>query len=234
MMHDVIPVIVDASTLHDLQHAHPEPGGVVIADTTASLRVLETSHPPTYYLPADCFVDGALRPASGSSYCEWKGHASYLDLVAGDRVAQAAAWTYPEPIQNLETFLANNWQWFDPSHAHRILWPDRPQNPELDILIAGCGATSMQGLGSQGAAGMDLMVGGRGNDTVYGGSGVGDGVGDGRPRRARFVLFFRGVPERVSGARVRHPGTFVRFTFRGHAPGHRLAPAVFTGAVRAE
>ena len=57
------------------------------------------------------------------------------DVVA----QQYQKWTYPEPIQNLETFLANNWQWFDPSHAHRILWPDRPQNAELDILIAGCG-----------------------------------------------------------------------------------------------
>ena len=57
------------------------------------------------------------------------------DVVA----QQYEKWQYPEPIQNLETWLSNNWQWFDPSHAHRILWPDRPQNPDLDILIAGCG-----------------------------------------------------------------------------------------------
>ncbi|MFM9032699.1 MAG: class I SAM-dependent methyltransferase [Mycobacterium sp.] len=57
------------------------------------------------------------------------------DLVA----RQYEKWTYPEPIQNLETWLNNNWQWFDPSHAHRILWPDRPYQPDMDILIAGCG-----------------------------------------------------------------------------------------------
>lgn len=57
------------------------------------------------------------------------------DLVA----QQYQKWQYPEPIQNLETWLSTNWQWFDPSHAHRILWPDRPLNPEMDILIAGCG-----------------------------------------------------------------------------------------------
>ena len=58
----------------------------------------------------------------------------------GDVVAQQySKWTYPEPIQNLETWLANNWQWYDPSHAHRVLWPDRPYQPDLDILIAGCG-----------------------------------------------------------------------------------------------
>ena len=57
------------------------------------------------------------------------------DLVA----RQYEKWTYPEPIQNLETWLTNNWQWFDPSHAHRVLWPDRPYQPDMDILIAGCG-----------------------------------------------------------------------------------------------
>jgi uncharacterized protein (DUF427 family) len=72
-------------------------GGARIARTTASWRVMETSHPPTYYLPRDAFVDGALRPAVGSSWCEWKGHASYLDLVGGGVVAPRAGWFYPQP-----------------------------------------------------------------------------------------------------------------------------------------
>lgn len=57
------------------------------------------------------------------------------DVVA----QQYQKWIYPEPIQDLPGWLANNWQWFDPSHAHRIFWPDRPYRPELEILIAGCG-----------------------------------------------------------------------------------------------
>ena len=62
------------------------------------------------------------------------------DSPCADVVAQQyEKWTYPEPIQNLETWLADNWQWFDPSHAHRVLWPDRPYQADLDILIAGCG-----------------------------------------------------------------------------------------------
>jgi uncharacterized protein (DUF427 family) len=72
-------------------------GGVVVASTRAALRILETSHPPTYYLPATCFVDGALRPTRGGSFCEWKGQAAYLDLVGGDAVAARAAWHYPTP-----------------------------------------------------------------------------------------------------------------------------------------
>ncbi len=79
-----------------------ELGGRVIASTTRSWRVLETSHPPTYYLPIESFVDGALRPAAGSSYCEWKGQAAYVDLLAGDVVAERAGWTYPHPTPGFE------------------------------------------------------------------------------------------------------------------------------------
>jgi SAM-dependent methyltransferase len=62
------------------------------------------------------------------------------DSPRGDVVAQQyEKWQYPEPIQNLESWLVNNWQWFDPSHAHRSLWPDRPYKADMDILIAGCG-----------------------------------------------------------------------------------------------
>jgi uncharacterized protein (DUF427 family) len=74
-----------------------ELGGRVVARTTRSYRVLETSHPPTYYLPSDAFVPGVLREADGASWCEWKGRAAYFDLVAGDVVAASAAWTYPRP-----------------------------------------------------------------------------------------------------------------------------------------
>ena len=59
--------------------------------------MLETSHPPTYYLPRTAFVDGALVPRRGHSFCEWKGQASYLDVVGGDQVAPRAAWYYPDP-----------------------------------------------------------------------------------------------------------------------------------------
>lgn len=72
-------------------------GGEVIASTDRSLRMLETSHPPTYYLPRAAFVPGALRDAGGSSWCEWKGQASYLDVLGGAAVAERAAWTYLDP-----------------------------------------------------------------------------------------------------------------------------------------
>ena len=71
--------------------------GRVVASTTRSLRVLETSHPPTYYVPLDDFEDGVVRPVAGQSYCEFKGVAAYFDLVADGTLAARAAWTYPEP-----------------------------------------------------------------------------------------------------------------------------------------
>lgn len=72
--------------------------GDEVCRTTGAYRVCETSHPPTWYLPRDAFADGVLVPASGHSMCEWKGLASYLDVVAADgRVAPRAAWTYPTP-----------------------------------------------------------------------------------------------------------------------------------------
>ncbi len=74
-------------------------GGKLIAQTKAAYRVLETSHPPTYYLPPDAFEAGSLRPAAGGSFCEWKGTASYLDLVGAERTAARAAWTYSRPTQ---------------------------------------------------------------------------------------------------------------------------------------
>ena len=52
---------------------------------------------------------------------------------------QYQRYSYPEPIQDLDVWRASRWELFDPSHAHRLLWPDREYKPDLDILIAGCG-----------------------------------------------------------------------------------------------
>ena len=71
-------------------------GGVVVAETNRALRVLETHHAPSYYLPADD-IRATLRPVQGSSLCEWKGVARYFDVVAGGKTASRAAWAYDRP-----------------------------------------------------------------------------------------------------------------------------------------
>lgn len=63
------------------------------------------------------------------------GNRPLADLVA----QQYQTWQYPEPIIDLPNWLVTHWQWFDPSHAHRLFWPDRSYRPDMDILIAGCG-----------------------------------------------------------------------------------------------
>ncbi|GLZ00295.1 hypothetical protein Acsp02_75470 [Actinoplanes sp. NBRC 103695] len=74
--------------------------GVTVADTAGAFRVLETSHPPVYYLPrAD--VRG-VEPAPGRTFCEFKGYASYWDLVVGDLRLSAVAWSYEEPSPGYE------------------------------------------------------------------------------------------------------------------------------------
>lgn len=83
------------ATLKPLEVWH---GGVRIASTTAGHRVLETSHPPTYYFPPSDVDMAALRAVSGAaSLCEWKGQAAYFDVVVDGRVASQAAFSYPRP-----------------------------------------------------------------------------------------------------------------------------------------
>ncbi|MCF6445576.1 DUF427 domain-containing protein [Nereida sp. MMG025] len=71
-------------------------GGVVLAETRAAFRVLETHHAPTYYLPPDAFAV-PLHPVSGGTYCEWKGVAQYWDIQAPSGTIARAAWSYPDP-----------------------------------------------------------------------------------------------------------------------------------------
>jgi uncharacterized protein (DUF427 family) len=71
--------------------------GVTIAETEKAYRVLETSHPPVYYLPPQDIQMEYLELAQGQSFCEWKGLARYYNITVGDRQVLKAAWFYPQP-----------------------------------------------------------------------------------------------------------------------------------------
>jgi uncharacterized protein (DUF427 family) len=71
--------------------------GIVIADSRHAKRVLETSHPPVYYIPPDDVRMELLTRTESTTFCEWKGHAAYYTLRVGDRKAVDAAWFYPNP-----------------------------------------------------------------------------------------------------------------------------------------
>jgi uncharacterized protein (DUF427 family) len=84
------------------KHISVSHNNLELVSTNASVRVLETSHPPTYYLPIVDFLPGVLVPIAGQTYCEYKGAASYFDLVVGDVRVKRAAWTYENPTKGFE------------------------------------------------------------------------------------------------------------------------------------
>jgi len=90
------PPRLEPSSEHVIVHH----GGEVICDTTRAFRVLETSHPPTYYLPReDCRME-FFEPVPGPTVCEFKGVAHYADLVVGELRIPRVAWWYPEPTRD--------------------------------------------------------------------------------------------------------------------------------------
>ncbi|WNJ16790.1 DUF427 domain-containing protein [Pontibacter sp. G13] len=75
--------------------------GELIAETRQAFRILETSHPPTYYLPpADIRMDWMRWVPNKESYCEFKGTADYYDLRIGDQAISQLAWGYPDPSKS--------------------------------------------------------------------------------------------------------------------------------------
>lgn len=81
--------------------------GLRIAETCRALRLLETSHPPVFYIPpADIMMD-LLIEEPGASFCEWKGTASYLTLAAGGRRSVRAAWFYEDPTASYQAIAGH-------------------------------------------------------------------------------------------------------------------------------
>jgi uncharacterized protein (DUF427 family) len=76
--------------------------GVEVARTRRAVRLLETAHPPSYYLPWADVDRSLLQPAGGGSFCEWKGPARYWSLVNGPQRLERVAWSYPQPLAGAE------------------------------------------------------------------------------------------------------------------------------------
>lgn len=77
-------------------------GDTVVADSGRAMRVLETTHPPVWYIPLADVTAGVLEPSERTSYCEFKGVAAYWTVVAGGRREVDAAWSYPSPSPGYE------------------------------------------------------------------------------------------------------------------------------------
>lgn len=72
-------------------------GDVTLAYTTHAKRVMETSHPPVYYIPPEDIRMEHMTPVAGTTFCEWKGRAQYWNIATDGRNEERAAWSYPEP-----------------------------------------------------------------------------------------------------------------------------------------
>ncbi|MBW6526348.1 DUF427 domain-containing protein [Sphingomonas sp. RHCKR7] len=79
------------------RHVRVDHRGEVVADTRAAARTLETSHPPSWYLPPADVNLALLRPSARRSFCELKGEAVYWHLAVGDELLRDVAWSYPDP-----------------------------------------------------------------------------------------------------------------------------------------
>ena len=89
-------------------------GGLTVADTEAGWRVLETTHPPVYYLPRAAFTHCRITDTARTTFCEFKGRATYATLEAGGRVERDAAWFYASPSPG-----------FEPLQDHLAVYPER-------------------------------------------------------------------------------------------------------------
>lgn len=84
------------------EHIRVEFGGILIAESQRSKRVLETAGPPVYYIPQDDIQMDYLARAQNTTLCEWKGFSQYWNVRVGQTVALNAAWSYPQPWESYE------------------------------------------------------------------------------------------------------------------------------------
>jgi uncharacterized protein (DUF427 family) len=87
---------------HDTREVIIHWGDTLVARSTRCVQVLETSHPPSFYIPWADVAKHLLVSAAGTSLCEWKGAARYWSLVDGNRSLPNVAWSYPTPLDSAQ------------------------------------------------------------------------------------------------------------------------------------
>ena len=102
------PICVEDSRLVRVTFA-----GTTVAETCRSVRVLETASPPTFYIPRADIAMEYLIPASGTSYCEWKGAANYWTVAVDGQRAEKSAWSYHDPSERFASI--SGWLSFYPA-----------------------------------------------------------------------------------------------------------------------
>ena len=117
--------------------------GQLLAESATSLRVLETFHPPTVYLPPEAMCLELLQPAAGRSFCEWKGVARYFDVVHGGRRLPRAVWSYPQPTEAFAPLAG--WFALYPALMDGCWLDDEPVRPQPGGFYGGWITAAVQG-----------------------------------------------------------------------------------------
>jgi uncharacterized protein (DUF427 family) len=129
---------------HVTRHLRVVLGGVVIAETRRGARVLETSHPPVYYVsPEDILMEHLARSSSRESFCEWKGSASYYDLRAGTRSVRDGAWTYRSPTEAFTSI--RDWVAFYPGRMDECTVDGEIVRPQAGGFYGGWITSDLEG-----------------------------------------------------------------------------------------
>jgi uncharacterized protein (DUF427 family) len=127
--------------------------GVTVADTTRASRVLETSHPPAYYIPPEDVRMELLRPNRRHSFCEFKGQAGYYDLEVGGQTERDVAWYYADPSPGYEAIRGH--LAFYPGRVDQCFVDDEPVRAQDGDFYGGWVTAEIEGpfKGGPGTAG---------------------------------------------------------------------------------
>lgn len=125
------------------QHIQVKALGEWLVETHRSLRVLETFHPPTYYLPPEAVRWALLEPVPGRSFCEWKGVASYYSVVVGARRLERVAWSYANPTPAFASLAG--WLAVYPGRMDGCWVDGEPVEPQAGGFYGGWITSGVQG-----------------------------------------------------------------------------------------
>lgn len=127
----------------DTRRVRVEFAGIVIADTTRALRILETSHPPNFYIPPQDVRMDLLTREDHHSFCEWKGQADYWTIRIFREIAANAAWSYAKPIAQytpIKDYIS-----FYPGRVDACWVGDEKVTPQAGTFYGGWITSDVQG-----------------------------------------------------------------------------------------
>jgi len=133
-------------------------GGMIIAESSAALRVEETGHDPVYYLPEKDVRTDLMHRTDHHTRCPYKGEACYYSIVANGRTAQNAVWSYEQPLADVAEIA-----------FYVAFYPGRVDRIEPELARTPCAVKGQRALGEHPAFRRGEAEGARGEIERRGG-----------------------------------------------------------------